>query len=379
MRWTADAELAAIAQELDLLLNLTPVNSASAWQEFEASRFLAAPRFVYRDLQFDIDEMRRRLANVGTDDVDEPLVAGLLESKRREIALELDLLEKRNTPRFLEISMSLFGRVTPALLERALGLLSALPSTSADGDRVSPEEMRRRAIEELSYYHSIVDSFTCEVEIRDDVVDLMVHRGNVLIGASVAVRRDRVVPLLQHEIGTHVVTYFNATEQPLTLLRIGLDGYEETQEGIAVLAEYAVDGLDAERMRLLAGRVVAIHRMIEGWSFVEIFDELKVQHDFSAHTAWSVTARVARSGGLTKDVIYLRGLINVIEHLKGGASLDPLLAGKMALVHVPAIEQLIERGVLRPPLVHPRWVHEGAARLEAIGPETTMLDLVTTR
>ncbi len=288
------------------------------------------------------------------------------------------MLENRNTPRFLETSMSLFGRVTPALLERALGLLSALPSSSDGGDRVSAEDMRRRALDELSYYHSLVDSFTCEVEVRHDVVDLMVNRGNVLIGASAAVRHERVVPLLQHEIGTHVVTYFNATRQPLTLLRIGLDGYEETQEGIAVLAEYAVDGLDAERMRLLAARVVAIHRLIEGASFVEIFDELKVQHDFSDHTAWSVTARVARSGGLTKDVIYLRGLVNVLEHLKGGATLDPLLVGKMALVHVPAIEQLIERAVLRPPLVRPRWVHDGAARLEAIGPDTTMLDLVKT-
>ena len=38
--------------------------------------------------------------------------------------------------------------------------------------------------------------------------------------------------------------------------------------------------------------------------------------------------RVFRSGGMTKDAIYLRGLVELLEHLGAGGSLDPLWLGK---------------------------------------------------
>ena len=44
---------------------------------------------------------------------------------------------------------------------------------------------------------------------------------------------------------------------PLSSWPSALPSYEETQEGLAVLAEYVVGGLDPRRMRVLAARVVA--------------------------------------------------------------------------------------------------------------------------
>ena len=46
--------------------------------------------------------------------------------------------------------------------------------------------------------------------------------------------------LLHHEVGTHLVTHVNGTHQPIKVLGVGLAGYDETQEGLAVLAEYLV-------------------------------------------------------------------------------------------------------------------------------------------
>lgn len=376
MTFAADRELAAIEKEVDLLLNLTPTNAGTAWGEFRDGGYAAVPRFDYRPLSFDVDVMRKRLAEVAIEDVTEPLVASLLEGKRREIGHHLTLLETRGTPAFLETSLELYGGVSDALLERAVGLLSALPPPAAPEARVTPYEMRAAALAEIARYRQLDPTFECEAEVRDDVVDLMVSKGRLLIGATTAVRRERVEPLIQHELGTHVVTYFNATKQPLELLRVGLDGYEETQEGVAVLAEYAVGGLDAERMRVLAGRVVAVHRLLTGSAFGEIFDELRTRHGFTERTAWSVTARVARSGGFTKDAMYLRGLTNVLQHVKGGNDWAPLLIGKLALAHVPLVEQLLEREVLRPPALWPRWLDLGADRLAAIHEDTTLLELV---
>ena len=49
--------------------------------------------------------------------------------------------------------------------------------------------------------------------------------------------------------------------------------------------------------------------------------------------------RVYRSGGLIKDAIYLRGLERLLVHLGAGRSLEPLLVGKLDLVHIPVMEE----------------------------------------
>jgi uncharacterized protein (TIGR02421 family) len=192
--------------------------------------------------------------------------------------------------------------------------------------------------------------------VRNDISDLMVSFGQLLIPEAAAFSADRVEPLLHHEVGTHVVTYQNGARQPLTLLTIGLPGYDETQEGLAVLAEYLTGGLDPRRLRVLAGRVVAIAEMLDGAGFLEIFESLRAKHGIPTRTAWSITIRVFVGGGSVKDAIYLRGIKRILESLAEGGSLDVLFVGKLALDHIPLIQDLLDRGVLVAPWVRPRWL-----------------------
>ena len=85
----------------------------------------------------------------------------------------------------------------------------------------------------------------------------MVSRGNLNIGKRVKIPESRVEALIQHEVGTHVLTYINGMDQPFQQLYCGLAGSDELQEGLAVLSEYLVGGLSAPRFRILAGRVMA--------------------------------------------------------------------------------------------------------------------------
>ena len=70
--------------------------------------------------------------------------------------------------------------------------------------------------------------------------------------------------------------------------------------------------------------------------------------------------RVYRSGGMTKDAIYLRGLVELLEHLGTDGSLDQLWLGKFSLRDLPLIGDLEDRGLLRPPRVLPRYLHDPA-------------------
>src|SRR5690606_1128433 len=168
------------------------------------------------------------------------------------------------------------------------------------------------------------------VEIRPDATGVMVSGCDLIVGQALRVPGGRVPALIQHEVGTHLVTYVNGTYQPIRLMAAGLAGYEQTQEGLAVLAEYLVGGLSPFRPRQLAARVVAVHGMVAGRSFVDVHGDL-VAAGFSASSAFTTTMRAFRSGGLTKDAIYLRGLVEILEHLAYGGDLDLLWLGKVSL------------------------------------------------
>ena len=136
--------------------------------------------------------------------------------------------------------------------------------------------------------------------------------------------------------------------QPLTLLTVGLPGYDETQEGLAVLAEYLTGGLDPRRLRVLAARVVAVDKMLDGEGFLEIFESLRGDYSIPSRTAWSIATRVVVGGGSAKDAIYLRGISRILDALGEGSTLDPLLVGKLALDHIPLVQDLLDRGCSSP-------------------------------
>ncbi len=127
---------------------------------------------------------------------------------------------------------------------------------------------------------------------------------------------DRSEALLAHEVGTHLVTYYNGREQPFQQLYSGLAGYEELQEGLAVLSEYLVGGLSRARMRQLAGRVVAVRLLTDGATFVDTFRTLDQDWGFAQPMAYQITMRVFRGGGLTKDAVYLRGLQSILRYVQ---------------------------------------------------------------
>jgi uncharacterized protein (TIGR02421 family) len=180
-------------------------------------------------------------------------------------------------------------------------------------------------------------------------------------------------------VGTHVLTYVNGGAQPFQQLHAGLAGYDELQEGIAVMAEYLVGGLSKPRLRLLAGRVVAVHMLLSGATFVETFRELSRRHGFGQEAAFTIAMRVYRGGGLTKDAVYLRGLIRLLRYLREGGDFEPLLIGKINVDHLPVVRELLRREVLRPPPLRPRYLEDARAqqRLAGLSQLKDVLDLAT--
>ena len=359
--WEVDRQLAELSNSFDLLLSVTPTNTNSAWNEFRKSRFEKAPEFLYRRLTVEPALLKRMLYEIPIERIEDPIIAGVFQEKQEELDSQITLLSDRWNSRFLHSSIRLFGGVDTDTATLAMKFLTRLPSRTRDDSKsgyATSEEFAQRAREEIQLYRAQYAEFTAEVEVRDDIVGLLVSHGNLLVGGSARIPSSRAEALLHHEVGTHLLTYYNGRAQPFKQLYIGLAGYEELQEGLAVLSEYFCGGLSRPRLRLLASRVRAVHSLIEGASFIETFRELHNTLDYGGKTAFTIAMRVHRGGGLTKDAVYLRGLVQLLLYLKNNGRLDTLFLGKYNICHIPIINELKAREVLLPAPLIPRYFQD---------------------
>ncbi|HEX2166062.1 MAG TPA: tyrosine/phenylalanine carboxypeptidase domain-containing protein [Longimicrobiales bacterium] len=366
----ADEALAEIESSYQLLLLVSPVNSSEAWVRFRDSGFTREPEFRYRLLPVDPDSLKRRLFAVDLEPVADPAMAFLLRDKRDELDRQITLIGDRNADGVLYASMRLYGAVDDMLLNVARDVLSTVQPRRRERAEtyVRAAEFAAAARTELDYYRASYPELAAEVQVRPDLVGLMVSQGNLLIGENLSLRPERVLPLLHHEVGTHVLTYYNGRAQPLRQLYTGLAGYDELQEGLAVLAEYLSDGLSAARMRVLAARVIAARSVEDGASFMDTFRLLTADHGLPRATAFDIATRIHASGGFTRDLIYLRGLLRLVEYVRAGGAIEPLYVGKIAAKHVPIIDELRAREYVRAPVLLPRLFEQPATsqRLDAL-------------
>lgn len=378
--WQVDQELEEVSNSFSFLLQVTPINVQQAWLEFKRSNYEQDPRFVYRPFSLDPTELKRRLYAIPIEKVEEPTFYNIFLEKQHQLDLKITMISRRRTSHFLYGSLSLYGDVQPELVEQAHWILKELPTRPRDADPrlVSAEEFAELAREEIDYYRAQWPEFNPQVIVRDDLeASVMCDRGNLLIGSQASVAASRAEPLLHHEVGTHLVTYYNGRAQPLRQLALGLADYIEFQEGIAVLCEFLSGHLSRPRLRHLALRVLAVKNMVAGATLSENFRALREEYDFPARKLFEIMARVYRGGGLTKDAVYLRGLVSLLDHLQTGGRLLPLFVGKIARHHIPLIQELQWRNVLREAPLTPRLatMPEARSRLELLrkGPGLTPL------
>ena len=276
-----------------------------------------------------------------------------------ELEKQLSMLKERGTRNFFYSSIRLFHGVEKDLKKEAESILSVL----GEEQEVDPSEMmdalefKKMAEDEFDFFRKQDPNFSSHVHIKKDLNIMMVSQGEFYLPEQYRLTHKEAQALLQHEIGTHVLTYYNGSQQPLTQLKAGLADYDTLQEGIAVMAEYLSGSLTPNRLRTLAGRVIAGDALVQGCDFKEMFDLLKNTYGFSKDRAFNIVSRMFQGGGFLKDIIYLKGFVQLRHYLNSGGDLEVLLAGKFALHHVNIIRELIDRDVLVAPKIKPRYLN----------------------
>lgn len=382
--WDIDQELVDIHNSFDFLMLVTVTNHEEAWEKFKRSNFSTEPTFQYRLINVNPDGLKRRLYNIPLEDVDDPTLAYLFRDKRDEMDRMLNMLLERETPHFKYSSIQVFGGVDDELYQTACKILRETAEErpqqeAAANDRLlTAEEFAALGRQEIEFLKGQYPQLDAGVQIRSDIEGLMVSKGQLMVDHHLKVHQSRAEALIQHEVGTHVLTYYNGKSQPLKQLYVGTPGYEDLQEGLAVLAEYLVGGLSIDRLRTLAARVVGVKSMIDGAGFMETFQQLHKEWGFGAEAAFSLTTRIYRGGGFTKDAVYLKGLIDLLKYLSSGGELEPLLIGKIRQDYLPFMEELLSRKILQPAPLRPRFFanRESMAKLKKLNEGATVFNLI---
>ncbi|WP_424493546.1 flavohemoglobin expression-modulating QEGLA motif protein [Salinimicrobium sp. GXAS 041] len=353
-----DKKLSQIERSYQFLWLVSPSNIHEIKSTFFDSKYEKLLNYHYRLLPIDPDVLKRELYNLRIDEIDDPAMSFLFREKREELDQQITMLNERGTRKFFYNSILLYKGIDRLLCTEAEKLLEEVPETvpKENEELIDSREFSSLARREFDYFRKQDENFKGKVHIRRDVNIMMVSHGELYVPADYKMNRVEANALIQHEVGTHVLTYYNGLRQPLEQLSIGLADYDSLQEGLAVMAEYLVDGLTANRLRTLAGRVVAGKALIDGGDFREIFRLLKIDHGFSGERAFNITSRIMQGGGFLKDIIYLKGLVELREHLKKGGSYEPLLAGKFGLKHNGIIKALTEREILKPATLTPSYL-----------------------
>jgi len=352
-----DTALSEIESSYQLLWLVSPANIHQIKKTFFESNYEEVLDYHYRLLPIDPDLLKRRLYNLKIEEIDDPAISHIFREKREELDQQITMLNERGTPNFFYNSIRLYKGISPELNAEAKKILKEVNEKPEDenADFIDAKGFSSLARREFDYFSKQDELFTSKVHIRKDVNIMMVNKGELYIPDDYRMNKIEAKALIQHEVGTHVLTHFNGSRQPLELLKSGLADYDTLQEGLAVMSEYLVGGLTGNRLRILAGRVIAGSARLEGADFHQIFRLLKMNYHFTPDRAFNITSRIMQGGGFLKDIIYLKGLVQLRKYLQEGGSYKPLLAGKFALKHIKIIKELTEREVLSPCTLEPSY------------------------
>lgn len=340
----------------------TPLNLAEEKQKFLTAYHAGTPynpQFTYRPTpDFPFQEIEVFLSQLRSPD--NPLEEAYKRLAEQELIL-LRSLEVRTPAAITSATTCIYGTPDKHLLATAKQLLKQKHTDST----------HHGITEEITYSASFAAAY-----LQKTLVALGVQEWNAIVHdtmhAKMAVLRldkelrvraearftaREIQRLMIHEIGVHIFRNMNGAAQPLAIFALGFPCYGSTEEGLAVYSEEYVHLLDYKVIRKYAVRVIAAHMALSN-SFWEIFIALAGLLDPTA--IFDIVARSKRgfsdtsaSGAHTKDIIYLKGYIEVSDHLHHYPEDYPLLfAGKIGVPDLPLVKALAKEDQI----THPRYL-----------------------
>lgn len=338
-----DYNLNRLVKQIELLNYINPLNIEQEKKHFYASKFNYQPTFKYPKLKFNGFKLHRLFFSQRLERIEDNLVRELYEDIIYEYSGLIECIETINQGRkFYYNSLKSFGTPTETAIENAKFILrfnaeefdeEMLPIFNVEDAKAYFEEFSKRY--DFNYNIKFSTNISAAAMVINNTQTLVLRKNHKF-------SKNQLKVLANHEIGVHMVTTFNALNQPLKVFSNGLPNNVETQEGLAVYSEYMSGCLTMTRLQELSYRIIAVDSLAKGYNFSDTFDLLYSQYKVPRDKSFAITLRVHRGGGFTKDWLYLSGLQKIFNYTLENNDLDILLTGKSSLEYIPVIKRLQE-------------------------------------
>ena len=345
-----DANINRLVKNIELLNYINPQNIASEKKKFFAAKYNYEPQFNYPKIRFNGYKLHRLFFSQRLERIEDDDIRQLYEDIIYEYSGLIECIETIGQGRkFYFNSLKSFGTPTERSLENAKFILrfddsefneELLPMYNAQEARDYFDEFSKRY--DFKYRIKISNNLSAAAMVLNNTQTLVLRKSHKF-------SLNQLKVLTNHEIGVHMVTTFNGLNQPLKVFSNGFPNNVETQEGLAVYSEFMSGCLTIERLKELAFRVIAVDSLHKGYTFSDTFHLLHNQHKLNRDKAFSITLRVHRGGGFTKDHLYLKGIRNIYKYANSGEDLGLLLTGKVSQEYVSTIKKLQGLGLALPP------------------------------
>ena len=341
-----DSNLNRLVKNIEVLNYVNPLNIESEKKQFFASKYNYEPNFKYPKLKFNGYKLHRMFFSQRLERIEDEDIRQLYEDIIYEYSGLIECIETINHGRkFYFNSLKSFGTPTEKDIDNAKFILrfddsefdeEMLPLYNAEDAKDYFQEFSTRY--DFNYNIKLSTNISAAAMVINNSKTLVLRKNHKF-------SKNQLKVLANHEIGVHMVTTFNSIEQPLKIFTNGIPNNVQTQEGLAVYSEYKSGCLTLTRLRELAYRVIAVDSLIKGYSFSATFDLLVNQYKLNKNKAFTITLRVHRGGGFTKDHLYLSGLERVYKFVNNNGNLNTLLTGKVSLEYINTIIKLQEMGL----------------------------------
>ncbi|WP_299116770.1 flavohemoglobin expression-modulating QEGLA motif protein [uncultured Winogradskyella sp.] len=344
-----DSNLNRLVKNIELLNYINPLNISAEKKKFFSAKYNYEPEFKYPKIKFNGYKLHRLFFSQRLERIEDDDIRQLYEDIIYEYSGLIECIETIGKgKKFYYNSLKSFGTPTERDIENAKFILRFDDVDEEDLEPIHDVLYAKDYFENYSkrygfkYNLKISNNISAAAMVLNNTQTLVLRKNHKYSNNQLKV-------LANHEIGVHLVTTFNGLSQPLKVFSNGFPNNVETQEGLAVYSEYMSGSLTMYRLRELAFRVIAVDSLSKGYSFSDTFNLLNGQYKLERHKAFSITQRVHRGGGFTKDFLYLTGLRNVYQYAKQNKDLGKLLMGKVCKSYLPTIDKLTDLGLAIPP------------------------------
>lgn len=334
-----DQALFGASQKVKAVYYFEPLNKEEEKRKFLKDR-IRNPRFIYRDLEYQPGEVEEKLRKLRIPNGE---LGELFKKKRRSLLRRNEMVKNRGRKVVREISLRTHKPPGKRLVKFAERWLEEIPGV--EKERVVSSRVIKRTLEAVLRHYGLAD---WRVEFSDKTLTTVyTAEKKITVGRETKFTKEAPERLALHEVSVHVLRGANGLEQLLKIFALGLPGYLETEEGLALYFEELTGKMPPEKKRDYASRVIAVDSVCQSLDFRRTFKRLK-SYGLTDNQSWNMTLRAHRGGGYVKCHLYLKGFLKIKEFAKKDGDFKTLFLGRVGLSDLSLVRKLLRRGVIKP-------------------------------